>query len=83
MKTALLLVLAAVACWVAFGLAVTVALAYGVGLAVAALRHAEARRRRPERSASFVRPNGRLVLADARSGQADATSGHRHHVVAP
>lgn len=53
----------AAAVWAVAGLAVTVALAYGVGLTVAALRHA-ATRRRSARSGSFVRPDGRLVLAD-------------------
>ena len=46
------------------GPAATVALVYGVGLAVGALRDAERRRAEPDRSASFVGADGRLVLDD-------------------
>lgn len=44
------------------GPAATVALVYGVGLTVGALRDAERRRARPDFSTSFVGADGRLVL---------------------
>ena len=53
---------AAVASAAVLGLAATVALVYGVGIAVFALRTAKRRRTRPELSTSTVDPHGRLEL---------------------
>lgn len=67
---ALLIALASVATGVVLstaGLVAAIALVYSVGLTAGALRHAGSlrakERRRRERSGSFVRPDGRLVLA--------------------